>query len=243
MSRSTSNWLTKRWTLTSPGVRNAPECGTPTTAGRALPESTLRARSRPTELRSIERYLVLEKARFGDRLQVTLRVAPEVLPVVVPFLSLQPLVENAVRHGLEDKAGTGRITIIGEDHDTEVEGLVHRYPDRVLFVVSFVVLKIRLVTKAGFEAKKQQQNNDASNNMLMSALQETLYAMGRAVLEAHDDIESIGFSAPNKHHFLVDLEPFGLDNPGEVFYVADRPYGLIEGTVLADDATPDPEAW
>jgi two-component system LytT family sensor kinase len=73
------------------------------------------------ELRSIERYLVLEKARFGDRLQVTLRVAPEVLPVVVPFLCLQPLVENAVRHGLEDKDGPGRITIVGEDHDTECE--------------------------------------------------------------------------------------------------------------------------
>lgn len=71
------------------------------------------------ELRSIERYLVLEKARFGDRLQVTLRVAPEVLPVVVPFLCLQPLVENAVRHGLENKAGPGRVTIIGEDLDRE----------------------------------------------------------------------------------------------------------------------------
>lgn len=43
---------------------------------------------------------MIEKARFGDRLTVTLRVAPEVLPVVVPFLCLQPLVENAVRHGL-----------------------------------------------------------------------------------------------------------------------------------------------
>lgn len=71
------------------------------------------------ELRSIERYLVLEKARFGDRLQVTLRVAPEVLPVVVPFLCLQPLVENAIRHGLEDKSGAGRITIVGEDQDTD----------------------------------------------------------------------------------------------------------------------------
>ena len=46
------------------------------------------------------------------------------------------------------------------------------------------------------------------------ALQETLYAMGRAVLEAHPGIEEISFAAPNKHHFLVDLEPFGLDNPG-----------------------------
>jgi urate oxidase len=63
------------------------------------------------------------------------------------------------------------------------------------------------------------------------ALQETLYAMGRAVLEAHEGIEEISFVAPNKHHFLVDLEPFGLQNPGEVFIAADRPYGLIEATV------------
>jgi two-component system, LytTR family, sensor kinase len=88
------------------------------------------------ELRSIERYLVLEKARFGDRLQVTLRVAPEVLPVVVPFLCLQPLVENAVRHGLEDKSGPGRITIVGEDHDAECvisveDDGVGEDPDRV----------------------------------------------------------------------------------------------------------------
>ncbi|PSL05389.1 two-component system LytT family sensor kinase [Haloactinopolyspora alba] len=71
------------------------------------------------ELRSVERYLTLEKARFGDRLSVTLRVAPEVLPVAVPFLCLQPLVENAVRHGLEGRSDPGHITIVAEDagHD------------------------------------------------------------------------------------------------------------------------------
>ncbi len=63
------------------------------------------------------------------------------------------------------------------------------------------------------------------------ALQESLYAMGAAVLEAHPHLTSISFAAPNKHHFLVDLEPFGLDNPGEVFVAADRPYGLIEATI------------
>ena len=68
------------------------------------------------------------------------------------------------------------------------------------------------------------------------ALQETLYAMGRAVLEAHDGIAEISFAAPNKHHFLVDLSPFGLENPGEVFVAADRPYGLIEATVTREDA-------
>ena len=71
------------------------------------------------ELGSIEQYLVLEQARFGDRLDVTLRIAPEVLPVVVPFLSLQPLVENAVRHGLAGKDGQGRISITAVDQDFE----------------------------------------------------------------------------------------------------------------------------
>lgn len=66
------------------------------------------------------------------------------------------------------------------------------------------------------------------------ALQETLYLMGTAVLEAHEEIEEISFAAPNKHHVLVDLEPFGLDNPGEVFVAADRPYGLIEATVTRE---------
>lgn len=67
------------------------------------------------ELRSIDRYLLLEKARFGDRVQVSLRIAPEVLSTVIPFLSLQPLVENAVRHGLEAKEGPGHIAICAND--------------------------------------------------------------------------------------------------------------------------------
>ena len=64
---------------------------------------------------------MLEQARFGDRLAVTLRIAPEVLPVAVPFLAVQPLVENAVRHGLEGKDGAGHITITAADHGAEAE--------------------------------------------------------------------------------------------------------------------------
>ncbi len=71
------------------------------------------------ELRSIERYLLLEQARFGDRLRVTLQVAPEVLGVNIPFLCLQPLVENAVQHGLEATAGGGHISIEARDVDRE----------------------------------------------------------------------------------------------------------------------------
>ena len=75
------------------------------------------------------------------------------------------------------------------------------------------------------------------------SLQQTLYAMGSAALEAQPRIVEIRLSMPNRHHFLVDLAPVGLDNPGEVYYAADRPYGLIEGTVTRDDA-PDPgPAW
>jgi two-component system, LytTR family, sensor kinase len=67
------------------------------------------------ELRFVDTYLELERARFGDRLAVSLRVAPEVLPVRVPSLVLQPLVENAVRHGLERVTGTARLQISAED--------------------------------------------------------------------------------------------------------------------------------
>jgi two-component system LytT family sensor kinase len=67
------------------------------------------------ELRSVERYLLLEQARFGDRLRVTLRVAPEVLGVSVPFLCLQPLVENAVQHGLASATEGGHISIEARD--------------------------------------------------------------------------------------------------------------------------------
>ncbi|MET9375411.1 histidine kinase [Streptomyces sp. NPDC002992] len=71
------------------------------------------------ELRSIEQYLALAGARFGDRLKVTLQIAPEVLPVTLPFLCLQPLVENAVKHGLEDSVNVCRVTISARDAGAE----------------------------------------------------------------------------------------------------------------------------
>ncbi|MDQ1663007.1 MAG: urate oxidase [Blastococcus sp.] len=75
------------------------------------------------------------------------------------------------------------------------------------------------------------------------ALQQSLFAMGRAALEQVDDVAEIRLSMPNKHHFLADLSAFGLDNPDIVYSAADRPYGLIEGTVLRDDAAPADVAW
>ncbi len=71
------------------------------------------------ELHSIEQYLLLEQARFGDRLKVALRVDPEVVGVRIPFLCIQPLVENAVRHGFESTDRPGTITITARDRGAD----------------------------------------------------------------------------------------------------------------------------
>jgi len=71
------------------------------------------------------------------------------------------------------------------------------------------------------------------------SLQQTLFQMGARIIEQRDEIDEVRFALPNKHHFLVDLKPFGLKNDtadGAVYFAADRPYGLIEGTILRDGA-------
>ena len=63
------------------------------------------------------------------------------------------------------------------------------------------------------------------------SVQHTLYAMADAALGACTDAEEITLTLPNRHHLLVDLTPFGLDNPNEIFVATDQPYGVIEATV------------
>jgi len=67
------------------------------------------------------------------------------------------------------------------------------------------------------------------------ALQQTLWHIGGAVLDAVPEVTSISLVAPNKHHFLYDTSRFDVtppvENAGEVFHADDRPYGLIEATV------------
>lgn len=75
------------------------------------------------------------------------------------------------------------------------------------------------------------------------SLQQTLFAMGARVIAEVPQVAEVRLRLPNRHHFLADLAPFGRDNPGTVYWAADRPYGLIEGTVLREGATPDPRAW
>ncbi len=75
------------------------------------------------------------------------------------------------------------------------------------------------------------------------SLQQSLYAMGCRLLAEVPEACEVRLALPNKHHFLVDLSPFGLDNDNEVYLAADRPYGLIEGQLLADDAPDAGPAW
>jgi urate oxidase len=63
------------------------------------------------------------------------------------------------------------------------------------------------------------------------SVQNTLYRIGKAVLEAFSEVEKIQLSFPNKHHILYDLSRFGMENEGEIFWATNEPYGLIEGTV------------
>ncbi|MEV0615994.1 histidine kinase [Nonomuraea sp. NPDC050404] len=71
------------------------------------------------ELTCVDRYLLLERARFGDKLRFSMQVAPEVLPVPVPFLCLQPLVENAIKHGMRGRGGPGEVRVVVRDAGPE----------------------------------------------------------------------------------------------------------------------------
>ncbi len=67
------------------------------------------------------------------------------------------------------------------------------------------------------------------------SVQNTLFRIGRAVLEAFPEVEKIRLSFPNKHHIPYDLSRFGMENEGEIFWATNEPYGLIEGTVERED--------
>ncbi|MDQ3792209.1 MAG: urate oxidase [Actinomycetota bacterium] len=63
------------------------------------------------------------------------------------------------------------------------------------------------------------------------SVQNTLYRMGKAVLEEFPEVERIWYSFPNVHHVHYDLARFGIDNEGEIFHATRDPYGQIEGWV------------
>lgn len=121
--------------------------------------------------------------------------------------------------------------------------------DRIL--ATSLVARWRYGGGPGFSGVDWNKSHEAVQSALLEAfatphsraLQETLYLMGQAVLQTSEPVEEIRFSAPNSHHYLVDLSPFGVENNGEVFHAADRPYGLIEAAVVRDGASDAGDAW
>jgi len=75
------------------------------------------------------------------------------------------------------------------------------------------------------------------------ALQNTMWAISARIIDTHPEINTVRMQCPNNHHFVVDLEPFGQDNPNVVFYAADRPFGDITSEVVRKGTTPSPLAW
>ena len=63
------------------------------------------------------------------------------------------------------------------------------------------------------------------------SVQASIWIMARAMMEAEGSIDWVRMVLPNLHHWMVDLKPFGLDNPGEVFVATTEPHGLIDATV------------
>ena len=80
---------------------------------RGLEDSHRSQVSLGEELEYLQRYLELQKLRFGDRLQVIIDVPPDLSEARVPSLLLQPLVENAIKHGIAKRAAGGTIRISG----------------------------------------------------------------------------------------------------------------------------------
>jgi urate oxidase len=141
--------------------------------------------------------------------------------------------EVEVRAGIEDltilkSSGSGfsgflrdRYTTLKETEDrifaTSVQALWLYVPGEVSYSLLARAVRVTLL--------------ETFANHTSASVQHTLHAMGEAVLDRHPEVVEIRLTLPNKHHLLVDLSPFGLDNPNEVFVATEEPYGLIEATL------------
>ena len=70
---------------------------------------------------------------------------------------------------------------------------------------------------------------------LSLSVQQSIWVIGKAILEAEPAIDEIRFALPNLHHWMADLRPFGMDNDREIFVATTEPHGLIEATVRRSD--------
>ncbi|OEV02577.1 urate oxidase [Streptomyces nanshensis] len=155
--------------------------------------------------------------------------------------------------GFQILSGLKGLTVLNST-DSEFWGYIKdRYTtlkedyDRILATDVSAVWRHEWSGRDGEEAPEWQSSYESVREIMLGAfartyslsLQQTLYRMGAEVIEGKPELAEIRFAMPNKHHFKVDLEPFGVKNEtadGAVYIAADRPYGLIEATVLRDGA-------
>ncbi|MDQ3506422.1 MAG: urate oxidase [Actinomycetota bacterium] len=111
--------------------------------------------------------------------------------------------------------------------------------DRIMATVVAAKWQYGNRTDLDFEAaweSVRKQILETFTDHFSPSVQNTLYLMGKAVLEKHSEVERIHFSLPNRHHILYDLDRFGMENDNEIFHADAEPYGLIEGWVEREDS-------
>lgn len=109
------NWMAR--------IRGIPEVGKMVKALGDLMRSSIGGEDFITieeEIRNIENYLTIQKFRYGDKVSVEISIDPKIRKLKIPKLILQPIVENAIIHGIENKVGNGRIAITGKDNDGKI---------------------------------------------------------------------------------------------------------------------------
>ncbi|MFX0579804.1 factor-independent urate hydroxylase [Nocardia nepalensis] len=121
-------------------------------------------------------------------------------------------------------------------------------PTRDRMLATSLVAQWRFATTTGVDwdavyTGVRQRMVEVFATLHSKALQQTLFEMGKAALEAFPVLAEIRLAAPNKHHFDYDLGRFGIENHGEVYHADDRPYGLIHATVQREDAPQAGPAW
>lgn len=219
-------------------------------------KNTVYAMARQDDLVHIEGFAERLAAHFAAKSSVTLarisaveqrweRLSPQGRPH--PHAFIQPGGEQWTTVVTRDASGTRIVSgltnlVVLKTSDSSFAG----YPrdqfttlpetnDRILATSITAVWSYRRGMRE-FEARERirQALIDTFAAHESRSMQHTLYAMANAALTACADITEVTLTLPNRHHLLVDLTPFGLDNPNDVFVATDQPYGVIEATVRRD---------
>ncbi len=195
----------------------------------------------------VERYAAVDSARIEleEEIWAPIRVesgaAPDAFERTASELGTASV--SFAGGALEIVSGIDRLQVLKTSRSGFVDFHRDRYAtlpdvDDRLFATS-VGARWRLAPDAPAELDRRALRAEARRILVESfarhdslAVQQTLHAMGAAVLERLPAIAEITLVLPNQHHLLANLAPFGLDNPNRVFVGTDEPFGQIEATLV-----------